>query len=50
MLVYDSIWDFYIREDYIWDCFIREKFVAPDLPTLFVSCIISSFKNTIPLP
>ncbi len=29
MLLYGSIRDFCIREDYVRDCFIREKFVAP---------------------
>jgi hypothetical protein len=29
MLVYGSIWDFYVREDYVRDCFVREKFMAP---------------------
>jgi hypothetical protein len=28
-LLYGSIRDFYIREDYVWDCFIQEKFMAP---------------------
>jgi len=30
MLVYGSIWGFYIRKDYIQDYFILEKFVAPN--------------------
>ncbi len=28
-LLYGSIRDFYIREDYFRDCFVWEKFVAP---------------------
>jgi hypothetical protein len=31
MLVYGSIQDFYVREDYVQDCFVREKFVAPSV-------------------
>ncbi len=29
-LLYGSIRDFYIWEDYVWDCFVREKFMAPN--------------------
>jgi hypothetical protein len=31
MLVYGSIWDFYVWEDYVRDCFVWEKFVAPSV-------------------
>ncbi len=29
-LLYGSIRDFYVREDYVWDCFVRKKFMAPN--------------------